>query len=209
MYKLAEYLGEKLGTALQYDQEQKDVITYGLLAIIQFVVVMAIILVFSSLLGTVFASLILSFSVSALRVHAGGAHLSSIWICSLTGVAISVLVPTVFALFGVQNLSSNFIFILTNVILFLALWIMMVKAPVDSPNKPITNPEKMKKLKRKSVIVVLIYFVIGNFFAYRQWNVFLFCLLFGVTWQSFTMLKIGHAFLGFFERVISKDHIEE
>ncbi|HBN82906.1 MAG TPA: hypothetical protein DDZ89_03600, partial [Clostridiales bacterium] len=200
----AEYLGEKLSTALQYDQEQKEVIVYGLLGIIQFVIVLSLLLIFSSLFGTVAASLILSFSVSALRVHAGGAHLSSIWVCSLTGVVISVLMPTVFELLGVQNLSSNYLFYITNGILLLALWIVIVKAPVDSPNKPITKPEKIKKLKRKSIIVVLIYFVIGNFLAYKLLNVYLFCLLFGVMWQCFTMLKIGHTILGFFERLSNK-----
>lgn len=204
MYRLAEYLGEKLSTALQYDQEQKEVIVYGLLGIIQFVIVLSLLLIFSSLFGTVAASLILSFSVSALRVHAGGAHLSSIWVCSLTGVVISVLMPTVFELLGVQNLSSNYLFYITNGILLLALWIVIVKAPVDSPNKPITKPEKIKKLKRKSIIVVLIYFVIGNFLAYKLLNVYLFCLLFGVMWQCFTMLKIGHTILGFFERLSNK-----
>ena len=204
MYRLAEYLGEKLSTALQYDQEQKEVIVYGLLGIIQFVIVLSLLLIFSSLFGTVAASLILSFSVSALRVHAGGAHLSSIWVCSLTGVVISVLMPTVFVLLGVQNLSSNYLFYITNGILLLALWIVIVKAPVDSPNKPITKPEKIKKLKRKSIIVVLIYFVIGNFLAYKLLNVYLFCLLFGVMWQCFTMLKIGHTILGFFERLSNK-----
>ena len=204
MYRLAEYLGEKLSTALQYDQEQKEVIVYGLLGIIQFVIVLSLLLIFSSLFGTVAASLILSFSVSALRVHAGGAHLSSIWVCSLTGVVISVLMPTVFELLGVQNLSSNYLFYKTNGILLLALWIVIVKAPVDSPNKPITKPEKIKKLKRKSIIVVLIYFVIGNFLAYKLLNVYLFCLLFGVMWQCFTMLKIGHTILGFFERLSNK-----
>lgn len=204
MYRLAEYLGEKLSMALQYDQEQKEVIVYGLLGIIQFVIVLSLLLIFSSLFGTVAASLILSFSVSALRVHAGGAHLSSIWVCSLTGVVISVLIPTVFVLLGVQNLSSNYLFYITNGILLLALWIVIVKAPVDSPNKPITKPEKIKKLKRKSIIVVLIYFVIGNFLAYKLLNVYLFCLLFGVMWQCFTMLKIGHTILGFFERLSNK-----
>lgn len=205
MYRLAEYLGERLSTALQYDQEQKEVIVYGLLGIIQFVVVLALLLVFSSLFGTVAASLILSFSVSALRVHAGGAHLSSIWVCSLVGVAISVFMPTVFILVGVQNMPSAYLFFITNAVFLLALWVMLVKAPVDSPNKPITKPEKIKKLKRKSVIVVLIYILIGNFLAYKQLNVYLFCLLFGVAWQCFTMLKIGHTILGFFEKLLSKE----
>lgn len=205
MYKLAEYLGEKLATALQYDEEQKAVITYGLLAMIQFTIVMALILVLSSLLGTVIASLILSFSVSALRVNAGGAHLSSIWVCSLTGVVISVLMPTVFEILGVQNISMTAMFVITNVVLILALWTVAVKAPVDTPNKPITNPAKIKKLKRKSVTVVLVYFIIGNLFAYKGLNIYLFCLLFGITWQSFTMLKVGHTVLGFFERFLKKN----
>ena len=61
MYKLAENLGEKIAEAIKADQDQKEVIIYGLLAIIQFVFVMILILVFSSLLGTLYASLILSF----------------------------------------------------------------------------------------------------------------------------------------------------
>lgn len=205
MVRLAEYLGEKICTALQYDQEQKEVIVYGLLGIIQFLIVMILLVVFSSLFKTVEASLILSFTVSVLRVNAGGAHLSSIWVCSIVGVVISVVMPTVFKLLGVQDIPSSYLFVITNIIFFLALWVMIVKAPVDSPNKPITKPEKIRRLKRKSIIVVLVYIVIGNFLVYKQLNIFLFCLLFGVMWQCFTMLKAGHRILGFFEHALSKE----
>ncbi|MGI6563696.1 MAG: accessory gene regulator ArgB-like protein [Clostridia bacterium] len=204
MYKLAENLGEKIAEAIKADQDQKEVIIYGLLAIIQFVFVMILILVFSSLLGTLYASLILSFSVSILRINAGGAHLSSIWICSLTGVVISVLMPTVFKLIGVQNADPVFVYVLTDILLLLALWVVIAKAPVDSPNKPITKPEKIKKLKRRSIIVVCIYIIVGNLLAYKGLYIHLFCLLFGTAWQAFTMLKAGHIVLGFLEKTLTK-----
>lgn len=204
MYKLAEYFGEKLAEALQYDQDQKEVITYGLLAIIQFIIVMTLIIVLSSLLGTVVPSLILSFSVSALRVNAGGAHLSSIWVCSMTGVVICIVMPTVIKLLGGQSIDTTVLFAVTNIILLLTLWVVAKKAPVDHPNKRITSAEKRKELKRKSLIVVAIYFLLSNFFIIRGLNIYVLCMLFGVVWQSFTMISVGHNFLKFLEARLKK-----
>jgi accessory gene regulator B len=163
MYKIAEFLGAKIAAALKYDEEQKAVITYGLLAIIQFIIVMVLIISISSFFGTVVASLILSFSVSILRVNAGGAHLSSITVCSIIGVIISVFMPTVFNLLGVQYITAPILYVICNIILVLVLWVIAVKAPVDTPNKPIVSDAKKKRLRRKSINVVLFYFLVGNY----------------------------------------------
>ncbi len=204
MYKIAEYLGAKIADALHYDDEQKAVITYGLLAIIQFFIVITLIIVFSAILGTVVASLILSFSVSILRVNAGGAHLSSIGICSLIGVIISVIMPTVFNMLNVNEIISPVMYLICNIILVLSLWVILLKAPVDTPNKPIVSETKRKRLKKRSITVVILYFAVVNLFIYFGFNIYAFCLIFGLTWQSFTMLRVGHTFLNFFELRLKK-----
>ena len=70
---------------------------------------------------------------------------------------------------------------------------------MDSPNKPIKKQEKIKRLKRGSIIILSIYMIIvainlSMFYIYKFNSLLVYCscIYIGILWQVFTLTKYGH-----------------
>jgi accessory gene regulator B len=91
------------------------------------------------------------------------------------------------------------ILFLSIVVFIWALYLVNKLAPVDSTSKPIKNEKNRKRLKINSIKILIIYFIIClcNIICY-QFNsnsklvTYTLCISLGMTWQVFTLTKIGH-----------------
>ena len=202
--KFADTTAVKLG----YDEEKAAVIAYGLLALAQ----MLTLLVLSSVIGIIFGCfiecLIIFFFTGFLRKFTGGAHSKTLIGCMINALFIIGLLGifSKYALISVYNTlqEDNFYFLtmLSAIIIFLPCFILIFKvAPVDSPNKPIKKPEKIKRLKKQSIVAVSAYFIaviVLLLLAPKDISYFsaAVALCVSTLWQCFTLTKIGHMFVG-------------
>jgi accessory gene regulator B len=200
MERIAQDISEKIARELNCNTEKKDVIAYGLTAIFQLLIIGITV----SLIGLVFKflyeSLVIFLCVALIKKSTGGAHSNSIYICTF----ISIFTITLFA-----YISRYILYLYLNiyldvgilVIVYIASFLIFTKhVPVDSPNKPITKPEKIKRLRKQSFIILFLYFLVSLLLFYfeinhpRLYSISLSMQL-AVIWQTFMLTKLGAKFI--------------
>nr|WP_307989091.1 accessory gene regulator B family protein [uncultured Niameybacter sp.] len=191
-------LAKSLGEYLQYSEEQVSILAYGLYGLLQTIFSLFLVIAIGLFLGITLEALIVSFSIAILRKFSGGAHATSAERCLILG--------TLFAIIGalLGHLVLNFIappilYYLEFLLFIWSFYIIYKYAPVASPNKPIINTIKITRLKQRSIFVTFIYFVINiillfisNFFKSSSMSIYSICLTLGMSWQTFTLTKLGH-----------------
>ncbi|MEA4824923.1 MAG: accessory gene regulator B family protein [Clostridiaceae bacterium] len=200
MERLAKKLASNIAVSLGYDVEKEAVVAYGLIAIIQIILTTLLVLLFGFLAGVPVESLIVCFSVSILRKFSGGAHAGTAELCTSFSVVYCILTASIskWLLVGIYNqILMAFAIIVIFGLSFLAVYKF---APVDSPNKPIRTEQKRIRMRKGSFLVLSIYFVLAliGFAITDQFVIiksFEISLLFGVSWQIFTLTYLGAQFI--------------
>lgn len=194
---IADKIATNLADSLHMSSEKKDVMAYGIFGFLQVSISILLVAFFGLLFDVFIEGLIIAFSISILRKYSGGAHSSTSNKCLIVGTVICI-VPAII----IHNFSINFFVLLFFCIIVFpwAYYKILTKAPVDSIKKPINNLQKRKKLKNGSLIITSFYLIIVivclsiYYFAGFSTNflVYTTCILFGMTWQVFTLTKVGH-----------------
>lgn len=146
-------------------------------------------------------------SVSLFRKYSGGQHASTMLACTI----LSTIVCLAAAFLGreLSTISNNRILLTVLVVLtygfaFLVVWL---RAPVDSPNKPIRTEKKRHRMRRGSFI-----FLGSTFFAvipFLIWTDQLsgsrsccYTLLLAICWQTFTLIPLGRTVIKLTDQLI-------
>lgn len=206
--KLSEMIAVKISTQLSLDNDKEEVLAYGAFALVQTIISIIMLAIFGIIFNVLSETLIISFTSSFLRKSSGGAHASSSLNCAL----ISVIIFGGLALL-VKHYAINLVLIYLLVVVFLAflfdLYIMYKFSPVGTSTKPLKNEHTRKRLKRLSVKIVLSLCVLSIFFMiiYLQTIKIQFlniavCISVGATWQSITMVSLGHEIIDVLDKLL-------
>jgi accessory gene regulator B len=199
MERLTCIIADKISLELKLDSDRKEIIAYGIFAILNMTFSIALVIMFGWIFGVLIESLIVSFSGSILRKYSGGVHASSPGNCTAAGTIIvigqALLISCIMTTF--KNLSLVIFLGLTT---FAWSYYKIIKlAPVDSPSKPIKTPKKRHRMKKGSILVLTAYvaIVIINIIMFIlthkvKFLVFSLCIYGGTTWQTFTLTNRGH-----------------
>ncbi|NCB51879.1 MAG: accessory regulator AgrB [Clostridia bacterium] len=200
MEKMARKLASNISSSLGFDDEKEAVIAYGLIAIIQITITIVLVLLFGLLVGAPVEALIICLSVSIFRKYSGGAHAKSAELCT----SFSVLYCTLTAAIAKRLLTEVYYSVpmaLALIVIFsLSFFIVYKYAPVDSPNKPIRSAEKKNKMRKGSFIILSTYLIISVLFfilsnKYEIFKSYGISMLFGISWQIFTLTSYGAKFI--------------
>ncbi len=155
--RLSKNIAYSLKDELELNDEKATIIEYGLHAFFHIIISIVLVAIIGAIFNVMIESLIVSFTISVLRKSSGGAHASSALNCALIGAIVSVI-PAMIATQYIININW---LILMGLIIFISAIIIIYKlAPVDSPNKRIKKQEKIKRLKKESIITLVIYMII-------------------------------------------------
>lgn len=196
MEKLAKKLANNISISLGYDNEKEKVIAYGLTGIIQIIVTFSLVIILGLIVGTAIEAFIICFSISALRKYSGGAHVSSIELCTSVGVIYSVGFSLIIK-YLLAPLSQVYPMLFVLIVVYAFSYYAIHKlAPVDSPNKPIKTEKKKRRMKKGSYIVLSVYFAISILLLLlgqhvQNGNSLGISLLAGIVWQVLTLTKFG------------------
>ncbi|MPL94859.1 Accessory gene regulator protein B [bioreactor metagenome] len=197
-----------LKNQLNLDEDKASIIEYGLFAFFHMSISILLVAVIGLIFNVMIEALIISFVVAILRKFSGGAHASTALNCAIVGVLISIIPAYI-----TKNLNFNINYIIfTGIPLYIISLIIVYKlAPVDSPNKPIKKQEKIKKLKKGSIILLSIYMIIVAFnviiYYISKNHIFLVysaCIYIGMLWQVFTLTKYGHILVNIVDSLFIK-----
>ncbi|WP_053984401.1 accessory gene regulator ArgB-like protein [Niameybacter massiliensis] len=206
--KFNEKLANHIGETLHYTEEQTNVIAYGLFTLLQTILSIGLVMIIGLILGIMTESLIVSFSIVFLRKCSGGVHATSPERCLIIGTLISILGGLLGYWFGF--ITTIPILICIGIVLFSwGFYVIYKKAPVTSINKPIKSAHRQRKLKQRSLIMLVIYFIIVSILLYAysfisnpNFIIYSICLMVGMGWQVFTLTNLGHNFAECIDHVL-------
>ncbi len=151
--EISERLSAIITKELDYSDDQKEIVAYGLesffLALIGFLAILFVALLFNAL----FPAAIAAIFGGILRKLSGGAHFKTPLKCLTLGAVVYSLIGVLAQKFIYHDLYSFNILLL---ILVLAIIIVAIFAPVDCESKPIHSPVFRKKLKIASLSFVVL-----------------------------------------------------
>lgn len=196
MEALAHKLAKKIACEMDYDENKRAVIAYGLTAMLQMATIFTLISVIGMLFDFWYESMLIFFGVGIIRKSTGGAHSHTMTGC---------IFISVFSIVGLASLSKyllgrpvdNSINIVITVLIFVLCYIVFyIRVPVDSPKKPIVKPEKIKRLRNQSYMILSLFFLISIIFIISTaWNNRFYSLASSIRmmmlWQMFTLTKTG------------------
>lgn len=193
---LCKDISNKLKKELNLDEDKRSIIEYGLYAVFHMIISIIMVGIVGSLFSVMYEALLISFIQAILRKYSGGVHASTPFNCIVIGILVAVL-PA----YLINNINFNIIYIIIlGIILYIISLIIIYKlAPVDSYKKPIKKKEKIKRLKKSSIIILSIYMIVVCFnvimYCIKKNEIFLnysACIYTGVLWQVFTLTRCGH-----------------
>ncbi len=197
-----------IGAELKLNDENVAVINYGLFAVIQILISIILAFLLGAIFNVVVESLIILCSISILRQSSGGVHASSPSICTAVGTILSVGMAIVITNI---NIDIKSVICVGSIIFAWSYYIIFKLAPVDSAAKPIKTEAKRKRLKRSSISILSVYFVIviGNIIVYyvtKKVDLLMYsgCIYIGLLWQVFSLTKSGHVVLGKLDAFLNK-----
>lgn len=203
---LAHKIAERIAFQLDFDDDKKAVVAYGLIGILQLATLFTIITIIGFIFNFWYECMIIFLGVGIIRKSTGGAHAKTMKSCNIISVfTVTLLSALSRYLLGVPiNIYVNLgISILIFMICFI---IFYLHVPVDSPNKPIVKPEKIKRLRRQSFILltllflILIIFILLTTYHKRFYSIAISIRL-TILWQLLTLTETG-AFM--IEKIDSK-----
>jgi accessory gene regulator B len=205
---LSKNITKNLKNQLDLDDDRASVIQYGLFAFFHMGLSILIVAIVGAIFNVMIEALLISFVISIFRKSSGGVHASTPTNCAIIGVLISVLPAYIITKF---SFNVNYI-IFIGIIVFIVSMILTYRlAPVDSINKPIRKKEKIKRLKKISIIILTIYIILVtlNILLYRlsENEIFLIysiCIYIGVIWQVFTLTKLGSIIVNIIDFLLIK-----
>lgn len=200
METAASRLTEKIALHLHVDEDRKAVIEYGLIACFSLIIIGIVISVIGILFRFWYESVVLFLGVGLLKKSTGGAHSDTMFGCSV----ISVLSISIFAFLSRYVLSvpiNPYINVGISLGIFLISLVVFNKlVPVDSPNKPIVKPEKIRKLRKQSFMLLCFFTLLTIVLIFVshdnvRFNSIIFSIRFVLIWQTFMLTKYGVGFV--------------
>lgn len=199
--KTAVNIGKKTRYILDFDKDTEEVVVYGAINIIQTSISFLLTIIIGFIFGVLYESFLFTLTVCILKKYSGGAHASSPGRCLFIGSTISVSFSLLISkILCKQNLWI--IIFIAIVCIIISIYIIIKKAPVDSENKPITGDKMRQRLKRNSIVTILIFtivmvivlliFKVSSDIIYIK---IFECIGIAILWQSITLTKPTIKFL--------------
>ena len=203
--RLASNIGIKSRRILNIDENKEKIIVYGAISLLQIVWSIGWTAILGLIFGVFYEAMIFSIIISALRKYSGGVHASAPNICVIIGTSISVGFGIIIDKVLI-NVDISMTIIVGIVCILVSMIIVIKKAPVDSPKKPITNPVIKQRFKLSSIILICfymlcmivlleLYIVYGNLMYFKAFQ----CIALGVLWQAITLTSSGAVVLNKFD----------
>ncbi|MBK1809749.1 accessory gene regulator B family protein [Clostridium sp. YIM B02505] len=199
MEKLTKNIAAKIAVELNIGNDSKEVIAYGIFAIMQIGLSIMLVMVFGLVFHVVIEALVVCLVGSILRRYSGGAHASTPSGCIIITTIVCVGLAAVFSFVIEKFINLKYMLFLGMAVFLWAYYLVYKLAPVDSPSKPIKMEEKKTRMRNSAIIVLSMYLliVIINILAYvyfkdKCYLVYSLCVYGGMSWQVFTLTKIGH-----------------
>lgn len=178
----------KVGDILGSEQEQRDIVSYGLYVLASNIIGLAGVLIAAYLIGAFVPTLAMSIVLLILRPNAGGAHCSNSFNCSLFGYIIMPLFGYGAFWLSRYPLIVQVIFLIGST--FFGLTWIALKAPYFTQSKPKAEA-KNKKLRIYSMVLAAAVFLVALGFWNMGWGAWAMGMTMGLFFQGLVLSPAG------------------
>ncbi|MGB8454622.1 MAG: accessory gene regulator B family protein [Anaerocolumna sp.] len=197
----AHNLAGKISLEMHFNEDKEAVIAYGLTAIFQLTTIFVVISIIGLIFHFWFECIIIFLGVGIIRKSTGGAHSETMYGCIIISVLSVIFLASLSKYLFDYPIAKIVDFGISIFIYAFCFIIFYIRVPVDSPNKPIVRPEKIKRLRRQSFIILTILFIIAiALIILSSWNNRLYSIAVSLRltmlWQVFTLTGIGSQIFG-------------
>ncbi len=185
-----------LADALNEDHQSRRAYNFGFQVIIGESVKTLVVFIVALVLGVFLPALVVTLSFVTLRIIAGGYHMDSQGKCLITTLAL--IIPAAWITKLTCNHWSAWHLALLILVTFIAgLYSLIRYAPRDNPNKPITDPDEIRKFKTMSLIYLTVWLVVMAVLTVWDLKLFVVASGFGILLELFMITQMGHNFFDF------------
>ncbi|MCX7747216.1 MAG: accessory gene regulator B family protein [Clostridia bacterium] len=178
---------------LDENHQKRGVYYYGFQIVIGAIVKSVLLISIALILRSLIPTLIVLGVFGTLRMLAGGYHMDTYGKCIITSLGL-MLASGVITQYTYKSWQVEYVIALL-IISFLAGLIVSIKwAPADTPNKPITKPEEIKKFKVLSIIYMMVFFAAGLILIYNNYTMFVIAGCLGLLLEAYTVTPMGYRF---------------
>lgn len=164
--------------------DDEELIRFGLEVMIEKLIFICIVVILGLLMNCFFESILFTLSFSILREYGGGYHAETRKKCFV----LSIL--TLVASLSIIKLAENFqvLTFLICAVAFISAIYILIKAPIDTPNKRFDEDE-VRVYGRKARLLTVILLSVALFLWVLKFNDFAVTVLTGIIVQAYLMLK--------------------
>lgn len=189
---------------LSLSDRDASIVKYGLEVLVTTVSGIAAIIIVGWLVGALNYALIAAFAASLFRVLSGGSHSKSLFNCSLMGAIIFSGIGLITKYWG-TDVSDLSMWFLSGITFLFALGAVWRYAPADTPSKPITKPQQIRKLRTYSFGYIVIWAAL-DFLALGQYLIIakpvLLAVSLAIVWQSFSITPAGYRLVDAYDKIM-------
>lgn len=208
MEVLAHRIADGIALQLNLEQEKRSVIAYGLIGILQVTTLFIVITIIGLVTDTLYESLIIFLSVGIMRKSTGGAHSNTMMGCNTVSV-LSIALLAISSRYMLNGPINSYVNLGVTMIVFLLGYVISyLRVPVDNPNKPIVNRDKIKRLRKESYIKLFIFFVLTLGFtlladSHERFYSIASSIRVAMIWQAVTLTQTGTSLLSRLDSIVN------
>lgn len=155
VHSMAMTLGNVIAREFNYDNVKRAKISYGLEAIIGLIIKSVVFTVVPFWFGVLKQSLIAMFTIAFIRYASGGMHCKTFIGCLIVSTAVYVSI----GMLAKVLIINDYLYYILNIASFL---IIVLRAPVDPPEKPIKTKQKRYVMKLISILILLLLIYVSR-----------------------------------------------
>lgn len=168
---LSSYLADKFFLSKDANEDERELYVYGLFMFLSHFIYLVLVCIFGCLLKCVAESIIFYFAFYQIRRFAGGYHAKTELRCEICSLILMFLSIITIKLSCYYNLQVLFYCSL------LAAIVIFIIAPLDTPEKPLTEKELQYFRKKSRLILMLIFFVVVTTYFLKLYFLFAPCCM--------------------------------
>ncbi len=149
-------IARSIAQNLNLSSEDSVILEYGLKKVSMLIEDMVFTLICGWVLGVIVESMIFQISFTILRIHVGGYHAKSEHQCKVQSAIVTVLALVLIKEISFMAWYGYLAMVMISIFI-------MVNAPVEAKNKPLSVKEKCVNHKKSCIIIVLLNILTGIF----------------------------------------------
>lgn len=182
-----------LANVLNEDHQSRRAYNYGFLIIIGESFKTVVILAVSLILGIFLPTLAVIVAFVSLRMFAGGYHMNTQGKCLFVSLGLFIM-ASLLAKYTSHYWNTLHLGLFITITFASGLYALIRYAPRDTPNKPITDPDEIRKFKKLSLIYLFIWLAVIVILTFFQIKLMVISLGLGVLLELFMITPTGHNF---------------